>query len=195
MSKAKHTTRRSERSLAFEVLYGLCFTPADNISELRKAFKLSPNNADRISKLQALQLAQAEEQKALNKAVSSDDFYGTAAGELINIVDISPHGFAWELVEGVWEHQIDLDKIIKDYSHNWSVKRIGRIELTILRLSIFEIIYRTDIPPKVAINESMELSKAFGDSNAHTFINGILDAITKALEANKLELHATKNPS
>lgn len=185
MSKVKQATRRSERSLAFEVLYGLCFTPANNIVELRKAFKLSPNNADRISKLNALRLANEEAQNSLAKHTHPNaDDDDTIEADIADFAEVAPHGFAWELVEGVWSHTSELDKYIKDYSHNWRVNRIGRIELTILRLSIFEIIYRSDIPAKVAINESMELSKEFGDNNAHTFINGILDAIIKAHKTN-----------
>ena len=61
-----------------------------------------------------------------------------------------------------------------------------QIELTLLRLAVFEMLYRADVPPKVAINEALELSTRFGDAKAKSFINGILDAAIKAQEAGTL---------
>ena len=149
MAKAKSATRRGERELAFQVLYGLSFTPANNIEELRRFFRISPDN-----------LARWEGQEPPSQ----------------------PSGFAWELVEGVWSKSDELDASISNYSRNWRVDRMGRVELTLLRLAVFEIIYRNDVPPKVAINEALELSRQFGEGNAKSFINGILDAVSKALE-------------
>mgnify|MGYP001553491040 CR=1 FL=1 len=66
------------------------------------------------------------------------------------------------------------------------MKRIGRIEMTIIRLALFEMLRRDDIPLKVAINEAIELAKQFGDDQSRSFVNGILDAAGKALENNEL---------
>jgi len=97
--------------------------------------------------------------------------------------------FATELVHGVWEHAGKLDGIISDYSRHWKLNRIARIELTILRLAMYEMLYRDDIPLKVAINEAVELAKRFGDDKAKNFINGILDAVAKAVEDGQLRIH------
>ena len=96
------------------------------------------------------------------------------------------YGFAWELVEGVWSNVKNLDSVIERFSQNWRVDRLGKIELTLLRLAVFEMLYRADVPPKVAINEALELSTRFGDAKAKSFINGILDAAIKAQEAGTL---------
>ena len=88
------------------------------------------------------------------------------------------YGFAWELVEGVWSNVKNLDSVIERFSQNW------RVDL--LRLAVFEMLYRADVPPKVAINEALELSTRFGDAKAKSFINGILDAAIKAQEAGTL---------
>lgn len=98
----------------------------------------------------------------------------------------APHGFAWELVEGVWANRDELDKHLASFSQNWRIERMGKVEITLLRLALFEIIYRGDIPPKVAINEAIELSKQFGDDGSRGFVNGILDAAAKAVESGKL---------
>ena len=88
------------------------------------------------------------------------------------------YGFAWELVEGVWSNVKNLDSVIERFSQNWRVDR--------LRLAVFEMLYRADVPPKVAINEALELSTRFGDAKAKSFINGIPDAAIKAQEAGTL---------
>ena len=95
-------------------------------------------------------------------------------------------GFAWELAEGVWRHAANLDALIARFSRNWRLERMGRIELTLLRLSLFELTFRPDVPPRVVINEALDLTARFGDAKAKRFINGILDAVAKAAEAGTL---------
>jgi N utilization substance protein B len=87
--------------------------------------------------------------------------------------------FAWELVSGVLDNLKELDEVIGRFSKNWRLDRIAKIELTILRLSVFEMLFRSDVPIKVAINEAIELSKKFGDNQSSRFVNGILDAVAK----------------
>ncbi|WP_337770922.1 transcription antitermination factor NusB [Desulfovibrio piger] len=97
-----------------------------------------------------------------------------------------PSGFAWDLVQGVWSRRDELDKTISRFSRNWRVDRMGRVELTLLRLAMYELLYRQDVPAKVAINEALELTRQFGEDNATSFVNGILDAAAKALEKGPL---------
>ncbi len=96
-------------------------------------------------------------------------------------------GFAWELVQGVWQNSIDLDALINRFSHNWRIDRMGRVELMLLRLALYEMVYRNDIPAKVAMAEALEISRQFGEESARSFVNGILDAAAKALEAGEIE--------
>lgn len=76
------------------------------------------------------------------------------------------YGFAWELVEGVWSNVKNLDSVIERFSQNWRVDRLGKIELTLLRPRRFRNAVPADVPPKVAINEALELSTRFGDAKA-----------------------------
>lgn len=92
-------------------------------------------------------------------------------------------GFTWELILGVWQHSAQLDEIIQQYSKKWRLDRVGKVELCLLRLAVFEITYRTDVPAKVAINEALELNKTFGEERSQAFINGILDSYSKSAEA------------
>ena len=143
MVKKTGVSRRSERELAFQFLYGLAFAPVATEGDLRKRFAQSAATADKATMLS---------------------------------------GFAWELALGVWQHEQHLDAVIARFARNWRLNRMGRIELTLLRLAVYELQYRTDIPSRVAINEALELCGQFGETGARSFINGILDAAAKALE-------------
>lgn len=89
--------------------------------------------------------------------------------------------FGEELIHGVIEHLPEIDGHIRTLAHNWEFERIARIDLAILRLAIFEMIFRKDIPPVVSINEAIDLSKQFSNADAKRFINGILDRLKDQL--------------
>lgn len=95
--------------------------------------------------------------------------------------------FAQELVLGVTTERDALDAVITAHSQHWKLERIAKVELAILRLSVYEMT-RTDIPLKAAINEAIELSKTFGDDNSRGFINGILDAVAKAVDQGRFDV-------
>jgi len=89
--------------------------------------------------------------------------------------------FASFLVQGTCEHKEELDKLIADCSDNWSLGRMSRVDINILRLAVFEFLYCDDIPSKVTLNEAVDLGKTFGSENSGSFINGILDALNLKL--------------
>ena len=99
------------------------------------------------------------------------------------------YAFGEELIHGVIEHQADLDSRIKGLAHNWEFERIAKIDLAILRLAMFEMLHRKDIPPVVSINEAIDLSKQFSNADSKRFINGILDRLKDQLgrDARKAE--------
>lgn len=100
--------------------------------------------------------------------------------------DVEPRdSFAWALAEGVFDNYDNLDAIITKHSQHWKLNRIAKVELTILRLSLYEMLFCPDIPFKVAMNEAIELAKDFGDDNSKTFVNGVLDAAAKDAERNE----------
>ena len=89
--------------------------------------------------------------------------------------------FAAFLVQGTCEHKDELDKLIAGCSDNWSLGRMSKVDINILRLAVFEFLYCEDIPPKVTLNEAVDLGKTFGSENSGSFINGILDALNLKL--------------
>jgi transcription antitermination protein NusB len=89
--------------------------------------------------------------------------------------------FARELVEGVMSHRAEIDRLIEQHSHNWRLDRMSRIDRNVLRLGVFELKYRPDIPKKVSLNEAVELGKNFGTEESSAFVNGLLDRVAVAL--------------
>ena len=91
------------------------------------------------------------------------------------------YSYGEEIIHGVIEHIADLDARIKGLAHNWEFERIAKIDLAILRLAMYEMLYRKDVPPVVSINEAIDLSKQFSNADAKRFINGILDRLKDQL--------------
>jgi len=87
--------------------------------------------------------------------------------------------FADSIVNGTCENLSSIDEAISKYAENWEIKRIAVIDKNILRMSIYEMLYREDIPSKVSINEGIELAKKYGDIDSGKFVNGILDKVKK----------------
>lgn len=89
--------------------------------------------------------------------------------------------FASTLIHGTWKNKEELDKLIAGCSDNWSLSRMSKVDISILRMATFEFLYCEDIPPKVTLNEAIDLGKTFGSENSGSFINGILDALNMKL--------------
>ena len=88
--------------------------------------------------------------------------------------------FANQLFTGTVERLAEIDPLLAGNANNWELKRMAVIDRNILRLGVFELLHTEDVPPKVCINEAIELAKRFGDTDSSKFINGILDAIHKS---------------
>ncbi|NLL04518.1 MAG: transcription antitermination factor NusB [Clostridiaceae bacterium] len=84
-----------------------------------------------------------------------------------------------DVVEGVYKNVEQIDKNIEMYSKGWKLSRISKVDLSILRLSIYEMCYRRDIPLNVSINEAVELAKSYSGEESSSFINGILGKVSK----------------
>ena len=96
---------------------------------------------------------------------------------------IETRSFAKELILGICENIKDIDETISKASRNWRLERMSHVDRNLLRIGAFEIIYREDIPPKVSINEAVELGKKYGQVDSAAFVNGILDNIFKRAQA------------
>lgn len=110
-----------------------------------------------------------------NSVASLESFWQSQKKE----IDLTVKKFALELVEGIQKHREIIDGKIAQYAKNWELKRMAVVDRNILRQACFEFLCRPDIPPKVAINEAIELAKRFSGIEAGKFVNGILDKIRK----------------
>ena len=90
--------------------------------------------------------------------------------------------FFLKLVNGVLGVKGELDALIERFSMNWDIKRMSGVDRNVMRIAVFELLYCDDIPPKVSINEAVDIGKKFGSEESGAFINGIMDSIREELE-------------
>lgn len=121
-----------------------------------------------------------------DNSMSADDKQTLADLIKTNLQEFAPglddEGFADQLVTGVVENLKDIDPYITKYAPEWPIDQITNVDRNILRLAIYEMIISGDVPAKVAINEAIELAKAFGGESSGRFVNGVLGAIYKDLD-------------
>ena len=125
---------------------------------------------------------------ALQALYQLDTAGGTADGALKGIfahfeeTDAADRRFAEQLVRGVAGERPAIDEIIARYSQNWKLERMARVDRNILRLGVYELLRRGDVPVKVTLNEAVELGKKFGSEESSAFVNGVLDKIAHSGE-------------
>ena len=120
------------------------------------------------------------------------DFNGKKPDSLDKIVErnlreygpgLEDTGFVRQLIEGVMEHLAQIDKIIEKSAPVWPLEQITIVDRNVLRIGLYELLYanKEEVPPKVAINEAIELAKSFGGENSGKFINGVLGTVYKEI--------------
>lgn len=120
------------------------------------------------------------------------DFYGRDTGRLANFVTynieefapgIDDVAFVQDLIKGVMEHVLEIDAIIERAAPEWPIDQINIVDRNILRIGIYELLFgnREEVPPKVAINEAIELGKNFGGESSGKFVNGVLGTIYREI--------------
>ena len=96
-------------------------------------------------------------------------------------VDSEVVAYARELATGVIEHRRELDQRISAAAQNWELKRLAVVDRNILRIAVFELLKKSDVPPRAALNEAIEIGKKYSTANSGAFINGVLDKILTTL--------------
>jgi len=121
------------------------------------------------------------------------DFYGKKPENLERIVEknikefgpgLEDKDFVWQLVNGVISKLSEIDKIIEKAAPEWPIEQITIVDRNVLRIGLYELLYgnKEEVPPKVAINEAIELAKTFGGESSGKFINGVLGTVFKEIE-------------
>ena len=91
--------------------------------------------------------------------------------------------YSQQVLDGIAEHDAEINSTIKEIAIGWRIERMPRVDLSILRVAIFEMLYREDIPLSVSINEAVELAKEFGGERSSAYINGMLGTLAKSIES------------
>lgn len=108
-----------------------------------------------------------------------------------NLLEFAPGidepDFAWRLMKGVIEHEKEIDNIIKKAAPEWPIEQISIVDRNALRIGLYELLFadHEEVPPKVAINEAIEIAKNYGGPNSGKFINGVLGTVFKEIERSK----------
>ena len=114
-------------------------------------------------------------------AIAEDKGYATW-GEPVELPpptaeELAIREFADPLIRGVLEHRDEADEVIRKHAKNWELHRIAAVDRNVLRLAIYEMLHRDDIPPVVSINEAVDIAKKFSTQDSGKFVNGILDKV------------------
>lgn len=113
------------------------------------------------------------------------EFHGGDAKSILEkILDefapkLTERDFAFQTLEGILENKEEILKMIQEHAPQWPVDKIAKVDRAILEMGVFEIMFNSEIPPVVAINEAVEIAKHFGDTSSSKFINGVLSSIMK----------------
>lgn len=105
---------------------------------------------------------------------------------------VDDKAFIERLVKGVAAYEADLDARLQPIAPEWPIDQIARMDRVVLRIGLFELEHEKDVPPKVVINEAVELAKAFGGDNSSKFINGVLGTVMRERESDKKTKSKTK---
>lgn len=108
-----------------------------------------------------------------------DEASGDDEGQLTKEKEQISLAYVTELVEGTLQHKSAIDHLLADYLKGWQMDRLSRVDREILRLAAYEMVFRSDVPPKVVVNEAIEMAKHFGTDESGKFVNGVLGKMIK----------------
>ena len=127
-------------------------------------------------------MRRSEQRRAAVVALYQHEVTGRPLHELI---DRTATPFTRELVEGVEAHKEEIDELITRFAEGWTLDRIAPLERSILRVALFELLHRADVPDEVAMNEAVESAKELCSADAPSFVNGILGAVHRERAATR----------
>lgn len=102
--------------------------------------------------------------------------------EIERPLEVLEREYFLDVVQGVMDKREEIDGLIQNYARGWSLERMPKVDLAIMRLAIYELLFRKDIPWNVSINEAVELAKKYGGDQSKTFINGVLGKVAASLQ-------------
>jgi transcription antitermination protein NusB len=104
-----------------------------------------------------------------------------SGGDVLGGLVVAPDPYAAELVRGVEEHRTEIDALLSDLARGWTLERMATLDLTVLRVGVFELAHRPDVPTGVVLSEAVELAGRYGTDDSSRFVNGVLSAAATRL--------------
>jgi N utilization substance protein B len=134
-----------------------------------------------LQALYQMEMNEVSATEGIRVAVEEAEADNEAKLSLDNKEKIDPK-YVQELVDGTKQHLTAIDDLLLDYLKGWAIDRLSRVDRQILRIAVYEMVYREDVPPRVVVNEAIELAKHFGAEESGKFVNGVLGKMIKVLE-------------
>jgi transcription antitermination protein NusB len=106
--------------------------------------------------------------------------FGWLEDEKRKSLDVEVSSFARLIIAGTLERLADVDEAIRSHLQNWTFERLKRVDLAVLRISVYSLLFQRDIPAQITIDEAIEIAKEYGSEDSYRFINGVLDGIWKS---------------
>jgi N utilization substance protein B len=150
-------SRRKGRILAFQALYFW--------DTLSASLKSEENSRASIEELSSFEWIEEEKRNKLDESMCT---------------------FSRNLIAGTVENIKSIDDIIKKHLENWDITRVNRVDLAILRISVYSLMFQKEIAPSIVIDEAIGISREFGGDDSYRFINGVLDSIRKTLQGQEI---------
>ncbi len=171
-------TRHDLRDATFRIIFQIPFHRIDEMTEQEENFllDLADEPEQYLSEASSLRIANEIKNEEEKIVLASGETDHTEETEIVSEKDKE---YIRNKVQGILMRLPEIDNEFKNHSTGWDISRIGRAELAILRLAVYEIKFDEDIPVKVAVNEAVELAKKYCDDNAYVFVNGILSTVMK----------------
>ena len=139
----------------------------------------------RILAFQALYAWEVHHSQTGNLSIPEDLLDFTWAAGNTKQLDEKMTAFSRLLVSGTVENITAVDSKIQEHLQNWDLERLNRVDLAVLRMSVYTLMFQTDMPPSIVIDEAIEISREFGTDDSYRFVNGVLDSVRKSLVYNK----------
>lgn len=173
--REKHVvhSRREARELAVQFLFQHDLNPLLNFEEALDCFWKMQTDRSFFKRSEVSKRSKASERSKKSKVSKVSKVSKRSKVDPESAI----HHFADRLINGVVKHRERLDALISQHARNWDIRRIAVVDRNILRLAIYEMLHRDDIPPVVSINEAVDISKRFSTEKSSRFVNGILDRI------------------
>ena len=159
--------RTRAREIAMQALFQFDLRGSDYVAELGCSFE----------DICRTEMFAGEEFNADGLANTADRPLNAAEREVVD--------FSVRMVEGTLQHRDGIDEKLKGVTRNWDLRRMAIVDRNVLRMAVYELLFCADVPPKVAINEAIEIGKKFSTANSGGFVNGILDRIRIELEQSR----------